>query len=397
MSEREPELRGGLTVNAQRRSPLARGRRIPQDRLGVAGRVGVVGQTGRVDRPGRRRRERPEHLAVERYPPVGGDRVFDRKPRQLVSERDRRLLVDQHSGVQTRLELREVHAADGFEQPQLSPCGDDRGGLEQPARRRRERRRPREHRVAHGFRDVRVHRGQRLGDEERVPAGPLEQPRRVHPGRLGQRPDRLERQRLDLAALSRGRARQLAEHDLQRAVRSQLIVAERDEREHGQRRDPAAEQLDDVERPLVGPVDVLDHEHRRGLVRQFGDERSHELVRHPPVGRKPTEVEAGVLRDVEERPECARREQPLARAPQHSGSWLVRAELAEQRGLADARLASQKHHPPTAVGRLGEPGGEIFEQLGAFEELEAILVRSRFSNRLAHHDPPAPAGGAGAC
>ena len=56
---------------------------------------------------------------------------------------------------------------------------------------------------------------------------------------------------------------ELAEHDPQRIGDVELVVAVAGDDERGHRLDPAGEQAEDVERRLVGPVHVLEHEDGR--------------------------------------------------------------------------------------------------------------------------------------
>ncbi|MGH2887186.1 MAG: hypothetical protein ACRDPA_31575, partial [Solirubrobacteraceae bacterium] len=154
-------------------------------------------------------------------------------------ERDRSILVNEHPGAQAGFQLREVLASDGLEQPQLGSRRYHCRRLEQPAGRRRELRGPREHRVADGGGYVHPGRRERLGDEERIAARLLEQLLHIHRGGLGQRPHGVERERRDVTALGGARAGELAEDDLQRADRRQLVVAEGHERQRREVLDPS--------------------------------------------------------------------------------------------------------------------------------------------------------------
>ena len=60
---------------------------------------------------------------------------------------------------------------------------------------------------------------------------------------------------------------------------------------------------------------VLYHQHAQGAARELTDQRGEKFVWYPALRRVVSEFDPGRLRDVQERPERARREQALARAP----------------------------------------------------------------------------------
>ena len=86
-------------------------------------------------------------------------------------------------------------------------------------------------------------------------------------------------------------------------------------RQPGERTQPAAEQRHEVERRVVGPVQVLDHQH--GLVGELV-ERGGEHGLAAAVDRRRRSVPPASRGDVAQRAERARRDQRVARAPQHA-------------------------------------------------------------------------------
>ena len=124
--------------------------------------------------------------------------------------------------------------------------------------------------------------------------------------------------------------------------------------------DAPAEELHEVERRLVGPVQVLhDHHGRAGLVPERVEDRGED-GRARDLG-----VEQGAQRsrqrlgDVPQRSQRPRGEQGIARAPQHAGRVTVElGEALHERGLADARLAADQHHAPVPPAHLAESGAE---------------------------------------
>ena len=165
--------------------------------------------------------------------------------------------------------------------------------------------------------------------------------------RLGQRAHRLGGQRGEPDPHDAGGRGQLAEHDPQRRAG---VVAEgrHDERGHGA--DAAADQPQRVERALVGPVDVLEHEHGAGRGAQLAQQRRDQRGGPGARGDRLEQLAAGGVRDVEQRAERARSLERIAGAPQHACARLL-GEGAHERGLADARLPADQHQP---AGRAGQ-------------------------------------------
>ena len=220
------------------RGPCRAGRE-PADRLQVAGAARVVGEAGGV--VDARALELLEHLEVELAAARGGDRLLHGAAGEVVAEGDRLALQVQQPGTQAGVER-----AATLEQPQLGVAGDDRGELDRLAGAVVERR--------DAVADRRAGRRERLRDEERVAAGERVQVGRVAARELahglrGQRP------RLDP-----GDAGQRAEHAPDLGAR---VGPGREDQ--APLREAAAEQGDDVERRVVSPVQILDHQ-RSGRV-----------------------------------------------------------------------------------------------------------------------------------
>jgi hypothetical protein len=155
-----------------------------------------------------------------------------------------------------------------------------------------------------------------------------------------QRGDRFGRQRGGREAV-RDPARQRAEHQPQRVRAVELIVAVGGDHKRRQRLDPARQQPHDVERRLVGPVQILEHDDRGSA--QLGRQRGREVTRRRAVRDQLGELAA----HVDERAERPRRVERVARAPQHPRAVL--AERAHARGLADPGLARHEHEAPAAA------------------------------------------------
>lgn len=158
---------------------------------------------------------------------------------------------------------------------------------------------------------------------------------------------------------------------------TQLVIPIGDEHEGSRASDPASEQPEHIERGLVGPVHVLDHENDRlataQLVEQRGSDlmrpsaRSHQLAQRTPQG----------VGDAQERTQRARREERIAGAGDHPrrGAVLV-AEAAHQRGLADTRFTPEEHQP--AAGTPGHSGQGVVQRRQGERPLEEVALPGGF-------------------
>jgi hypothetical protein len=162
-------------------------------------------------------------------------------------------------------------------------------------------------------------------------------------------------------------------------VRGQLAVAVGQDQQRRQRGDAADQHGDQVVRRIVGPVHVLDDEHR-------GPRRSPQLLDHQVVdlvccdprrerllerrGRSACQVPDGT-----ERP---RDHEVVAAADEDSGRRVQTIDEApDERGLADPRLARDEDHPTVASsGRL--PGrGEPPQRRLALEQIHGASTIER--------------------
>ena len=135
------------------------------------------------------------------------------------------------------------------------------------------------------------------------------------------------------------------------------------------RPDAARQQAHDVERRLVGPVQVLDDDDRRTPSRGDALDRRGDGVRRPAALERVRERSARLVGGVEERPERPRREERVAGAPEdRRRARLLLAERAHERGLADARLARDERRPPAPLGGRGEGAAQDLDERIALEE-----------------------------
>ena len=236
----------------RRRAPRRHERIVGDDALG-ARRFGVVDDVGRV---GVGRQERRKDLGVE--PPSGRDRDArpDRVARELVAELHvPRVNLEQRPALRLLRSRRPV-GQDGVEHGGGDTVRDDRDELDEPPFVVGE---PGEASTD----GVRNRTGQLVG---RAGGEQLRDVERVAPGRgvdvvgtvAGERRDRARGERLELE-----HRRRRGENGVYRMARRRLTVPAREQEQHRERADAAREQGDHIQRRLVGPVHVLEHEHGR--------------------------------------------------------------------------------------------------------------------------------------
>ena len=174
----------------------------------------------------------------------------------------------------------------------------------------------------HGLHDGRGHgvarRRERLGDEERVAARDAVDRLGVGAGAGGQPPHSLPRQRDELEPVHRA-AREHAEQALERVAGIDLVVAVREHQQSAGRLDPARGVREDVERRVVRPVQVLDHEHGRRLGRQLLQQRGEDVLDRLVVGERGGQRAVAPKRRVAKRAERPRRHQVVAGGEQDPG------------------------------------------------------------------------------
>jgi len=180
-----------------------------------------------------------------------------------VAEREVRAVGQQQPAAQASLQVVELRCQQFVDQPAFDMSRHHRGELQDVLCRRRQARGARQHHVLHGGGHGAAGTTQHFGHEERIAARD-----RVHAGGRSRGPPRQrfdglrrEPRQVDARALRRG---QLSQHAAQRMRARHFVVAEA----HGQQRvralDAATQELQQVQRRVVGPVRVLDdHQHRR--------------------------------------------------------------------------------------------------------------------------------------
>jgi hypothetical protein len=112
---------------------------------------------------------------------------------------------------------------------------------------------------------------------------------------LGELGNCCRRESRKLDARDRLARRQLPDHDPKRVRAVELVISVGRDHEHRNGLHSAAQQPQHVERRLVAPVHVLEHENGRRLRRQIAYEGCHDLVWHCTARRNVRELTARLL------------------------------------------------------------------------------------------------------
>jgi hypothetical protein len=225
-----------------------------------------------------------------------------------VAEGEPVALALQHADRDALVGRRRDVVHDRAEDTRLDLGADERGRLQRGISSRREAGGPREHGVPHRRRDAGSAGGQGLGDEEGIP--PRLAVQRLDVQRLvrRERADGGHRQRRQREPDDVG-GREIAEHDPQGMAWPQLVVAIG---EHEQRRDvldAPAQELDQVERRLVGPMQVLEHGDDGWLPSEFVQDRREQHARGSSGLERRAQRGPGVAGDVVDGPQRPRGEE----------------------------------------------------------------------------------------
>ena len=344
--QRGLEVGGGLAVGADRCGVLPGSGSEGGDHGGVAGRDRVVHETGEV-RGGRAPGlQEGERTAVQLGPRRRAEGGLDDEAGQLVAEREPVGTGDEQPVGDTVVDGPGVRARQHAQQRRLDPRRDDRRRIEGGPRRGGQARRPPEDGVAHGGGDRRRGRGEDLGHEEGVARRDS-----VHRGRVdmpppGQLGDRVDRQRVQHHAAGGAVGGQVAEHGPQRVRGTDLVVAVGEHDHDRVIADAPRQEPHEIQRRLVGPVDVLeddDHRASGGAQRVEGglEQLAARCVLVEEVGDRSPDGGG----DVRQRTEGSRGGEGVAPPPHDVRLGVQFGELRQQRRLAHAGLAGHQHDP----------------------------------------------------
>ena len=179
-------------------------------------------------------------------------------------------------------------------------------------------------------------------------------------------------------------AEQPAERNEQRMRRDDLVVAVGADQQHAARDGSFGQHVEDPEQLAVGPVEIVERQHRRAALRDAveGGEHRGQLL----VARRRALVErARAVRRAQQVPERAQRPLPeLAtgrRLDAVPSGREAHAELAHQPRFADPRLAGDQHEAASAFGGRPAPGAQVLQLADAAYEL---TTDDAFRNHLGY-------------
>ena len=138
---------------------------------------------------------------------------------------------------------------------------------------------------------------------------------------------------------------QLADRLAPRVVAGDSIVAERQDDEAPQAADTAGDEAQEVQRGVVGPVHVLDEEHREVRSVEEVEQRGELLGTCGAAATRRGERATDLRGDVEQRPQRTGRELAVAGPDEPLGVRELGLQRVDERRLADARFTSDEHHP----------------------------------------------------
>jgi len=156
---------------------------------------------------------------------------------------------------------------------------------------------------------------------------------------------------------------QLAEDDSEGMSPFESLAAVRDDQQCRDRIEPAGNQPQHVQRRLVGPVHVLEHEDRGHAPAELLDDSRCNLVGDRTAEHEIAEFRPCRLRDVEDRPQWPWGEQRVAGTPEEPRSVpMPLAEMADESCLSCTGFTLDEHESPVTCERMLvgglEPGEE---------------------------------------
>ncbi len=292
--------------------------------------------------------ERDERRLVQARPRRRGEACLDRLPGDLVAEGESTGVGVRHqqAGADALVDGRDVPPGHLLDEGERGTGAEHRGRPEDVTRLVGDPGGSRQHGVTDRVRRLGGPRGQHLGDEEGVAARPVVQRRGVdlRPGGGDEGRDGLRRQRGKVHAQGAGHRGQVSEHGGEPVVRADLVVAEGRHREQGEPVEPSSEEAHQLQRRLVGPVQVLEHEQRGA-----GGQQRPDVVEQPGPGGRSRALDGmrELRHGVEHGAQRGGRGHVVAEATAHHEVVVVGAhplqKSAHEGGLADAGLAAEEH------------------------------------------------------
>jgi len=277
-------------------------------------------------------------------------RLRHRQPGDLMAEPQPSAIPGQQPGRENLIHGRRRASRHRLNQPQITAGADQRRDIQHLAGLAAQPRRARQHRVARRRRDL-AHPGlQHFGHIERVSARQPVQLGRVKAARAGQPPHRVRGQRRQLNPPGRPLPGKLTKSGTKRVSSGQVLVTVGHKQQHRSVPDSPAQEPQQVNGRLIGPVDVLHNHHvQRPRFADLAQQSTEQLIAASRGTAQVQQLPAKLISDIKQRPERARGEQPSARPPGPARIRQVTLKLLHQRRLADTRLPRHQHQPPVAL------------------------------------------------
>jgi hypothetical protein len=298
----------------------------------------------------------------------------DGKAGQLVAEAEQVAVIDEDRR-SNRLVDRPVRDPERPQQCAFHATRLERSELEKVACFCREASGAREDRVAHGQRDGCRGGGEHLGDVERIAPGDAVQLTRIDVVPVSQLPHCVGGEGLDGPALQVRRG-QVTEHATERMRRVDLVGSQRAQDQRRRVGDAPSDEAQEVERRLVGPVQILhDGECRRA---QVLEERIEDVVDRCSLGQPGGGGARAPSSHVGERPKGPWSRECVAGTPEDSDGGLgACGDRAQDGRLPDTGLAFKDDEAARSPRGRRQGFTQVGEQFCALEEFQAQQSAAR--------------------
>ena len=337
-------LRGCLLVRFVGHRLPGGGERVGVGGVKIASLVGVIGEQGMVVPEARIGPQHGEDAPVQAEFAHRGDGLGDRVAHGRVPELDRFFHRPEETDGKALVDRLLDRAADhGFEHERVDGHTHRGGGRQEGACLRREAAGAGHDRVLDRDRvgGIRI---QDLADVERIAGRVLAEQDRVDLPIAAELGDCRNGERWQDHPSHRGRGGEVAHHPAQGMARGNLVVAIGGEEERAQVADPAAQEVEQVERRLVAPVHILDGEHgQAGRLDEGRFDRAENPVAGGPGIEQVDNVRPEGMGDIQQRSQRAVHPQAIAGDDQHpAGVVQLLPELFDQGGFADPHFAADE-------------------------------------------------------
>src|SRR5829696_2420357 len=187
--------------------------------------------------------------------------------------------------------------------------------------------------------------------------------------------------------------RQLAQGKAERVFVPDLLLAESANQEEWKVAQPSSDDMQEIERRVIGPMQVLEHDHRPRPAAPQDRQKHLENVVSVAFRERRLQRPTASCGNVRQRRERPGRDDPIARPPERFSLCSVTAEGFDETRLADTGFAGDKQQAtvlPSGVLMLSHPS----EQRLAFQEPHSPMVRPWAQRALTpsyHLRPGSPA------